>query len=377
MNKPIVSLVVGFRDRDMDRVKRFLASLQKQTVQDLELIFVDYGSSAEIAIQARKTVEAYPFCRYIYSDTRGYPWNRSRALNTGAHFARADYVMTTDVDILFPRDFLETAISQISHDRVVHCYPYFLPPKFSDWENYSAYAVELPKGDFGFKGGCQIVFGEVFAAAGGFDEYYQYWGLEDLDLSNRLSTLGIQEYWLNDLNVYIYHQWHPRQNYLTSNFFPDGYWERYILYYHTKKNKPTMAQNEWGRVQETEERPIYQFLNFEKNQIIESEKLIWFNEMPYQNDAISNFSAVFFNMLPGQVIALPRAFLPYANRWLDRVIKIANMTLNRLKINSKIEYARNRLHSFAAELALTKPELVADYYLGFPCMDGVTLLMRS
>ena len=96
-----VSVVIVYKNRDTKRVKNTLDSIKNQTLDGIEVIFIDYGSD-EIYQQAiQPLVESYSFAKYYFNDTRGMPWNRSHALNTGIKLAAADYVLLGDIDWVY------------------------------------------------------------------------------------------------------------------------------------------------------------------------------------------------------------------------------------------------------------------------------------
>ena len=45
----MISIVVGYRNREIERVKRSLDSLLQQKYVDFEMIFIDYGSDHSIS----------------------------------------------------------------------------------------------------------------------------------------------------------------------------------------------------------------------------------------------------------------------------------------------------------------------------------------
>lgn len=71
MNLPEISIVIGFRNRELARVKNALDSLANQSLKDFELIFIDYGSDESIAQETRTVVGSYNFAKYYYSDKIG------------------------------------------------------------------------------------------------------------------------------------------------------------------------------------------------------------------------------------------------------------------------------------------------------------------
>ena len=193
-----LTIVFGFRDRDAIRVQRCLDSLAAQTVKDFTVLFVDYGSQSEVAAAIRPIVASYPFCRYLYSDTRGYPWNRSRALNIGIRQAASTYTATSDVDMIFAPNFCAAVLQQATSQRLLQCRWHFLSRRFADWEQVSNYTGQfLLSGKSGL-GGFQCAPTEAFHSLRGFDEFYHYYGVEDRDVSHRLRLLGLEEVWLTE-----------------------------------------------------------------------------------------------------------------------------------------------------------------------------------
>ncbi len=56
-----VTIVFPFRDRDMQRVKRSLDSLQEQTCNDFIVMFIDYGSNPNLSKEIKALVIHYSF----------------------------------------------------------------------------------------------------------------------------------------------------------------------------------------------------------------------------------------------------------------------------------------------------------------------------
>ncbi|MEZ4866322.1 MAG: glycosyltransferase [Caldilineaceae bacterium] len=372
----LLTLIFGYRDRDVERIKRCLNSLQQQTFRDFTVIFVDYGSSTANARAAQNVVEQYSFCRYIYSDTRGYPWNRSRALNIGGRLATSPFLITTDVDMIYPPDFLQHVADQVAEDRMLYCYHHFLPANFDDWNNLCNYAGKLPKATKEFLGACHCVPTEIFHQIRGFDEYYQYWGKEDTDINVRLKQVGLKEVWLNDW-TYMFHQWHPASNFKTAGFMPDGLWGRVENYFHRNQGYLVRNSKNWGQIHCPETRPILALLDIEQQKIIKQEHLIWFDEHPDNNRKIGDFVQQFWSLSPGQGIGIEHAAFPYRHILLEILIRYTNKLLRLANYNSKVNYSTNLLHSFLAEFIELNQDIVADYYLNFPERNGISLLIRK
>lgn len=139
------TIIFGFKNRDTIRIKNCLDSLKRQTFTDFNVIFVDYGSDEALAKDVKSIVETYDFCTYVYSDSRGYPWNRSRALNTGIRLAQGEYVVTTDIDMVYARDFFEILSTKVSEDRAIFTNFYNMPKKFNNWQNVEKYENKYHK----------------------------------------------------------------------------------------------------------------------------------------------------------------------------------------------------------------------------------------
>ena len=103
---PKLSILVAFRNREITRVERFLQGLAAQTFRDFELIFVDYGSAPELSARTEALLRRHAFARYLFNDSRGMPWNRAHALNSGARLAGGEYILCTDVDLVYSHGVL-------------------------------------------------------------------------------------------------------------------------------------------------------------------------------------------------------------------------------------------------------------------------------
>jgi len=371
-----LTVVIGFRDREIDRIERCLKSLEAQTFRDFELIFVDYGSQTATANAARQTVEKFSFAKYVYSDTRGHPWNRSRALNIGAKLSEAEYIFTTDVDILFPPNFLNVVIANAQTDRVLYCAPYYLPENFLDWEKFYSYEGKFHIGGIGHKGGCQVIAASVFRELRGFDETYQYWGLEDRDMNHRLLSMNIQEVWLND-QTYMFHQWHPSANYRVANVMPDGYWGRVQVYYYKQQGVLQRNPRDWGRILSASERGVFEFIDFENARLVNEEKVRILDIRPDSVPEVGKFVNAFYEIPQGCALAVLQAGYPRPSGFADFLVSITNRLLYWRHVGFLIGYPRNLLHNFIADFVEQNPELVADYYLNFPALNGVALLTRG
>lgn len=205
MGKVVISVVVGFRNRELERVKKSLDSFKQQSFQDFELIFIDYGSDEDVASKAQLLVSRYSFCNYYYSHTRGWFWNRSRALNTGIKLAKGEVIIISDIDLIVERDFIKK-ISRLSFKAQFYTFScYYLPEKIS---NFNLFASTAINDEVDYVGLCAAKKSDILKI-NGFDEYFMVWGVEDDDFYERLGNEGLSNIAISVNQFKVFHQWHP------------------------------------------------------------------------------------------------------------------------------------------------------------------------
>jgi glycosyltransferase involved in cell wall biosynthesis len=375
-NTPHLSIIFGYRNRDLTLVRRCLDSLSAQTFQQIEVIFVDYGSTTATATEAARLLASYPFGRYVYSETRGLPWNRGHALNTGAHQARGQYIMTTDVDMIYPPDFLEIVAKIASPQSVLYCAPYYLPKRFDDWDHTDTYKSKFRQGNHSQKGGCQVIAREIYLNLRGFDEYYQYWGLEDHDFYHRLMFYGLKEVWLNN-HTALYHQWHPSPHYLLAHGMPEGYWGRACLHQYRNAANPLRNPAGWGALKTADQRPSLLHVDFNASTVLDSPQLHWLSLAPYSNLSLGPLARELCNLPSGHALAVNNAFYPRSYPLLFHSFRAINKLLRSAGSDSQFDFLPNRVHALIAELIGSDFDLISDYYLCFPYRNGTSILVKK
>jgi GT2 family glycosyltransferase len=239
---PKFSVLVAFRNREVARVERFLQGFAGQTYRDFDLIFVDYGSTPELSAATEKLLKGFAFARYLYNDTRGMPWNRAHALNSGAQVSRGEYILCTDVDLIYSNAVLAELAAAAEPKAVLLGGFLLLPSDFGQWER-------LPKGDVtglragptGSIGAVQLAPRDMFFQVRGFDEFFKVWGVEDFDLNRRLEQAGctVRRRSLSP----IYHQWHPSGS---APEMPAGWLEVMNFHCLTGFAREGREQQPWG-----------------------------------------------------------------------------------------------------------------------------------
>lgn len=247
----LVTVVIGYRNREPERIKNCLDSLNNQTKKNFEVIFVDYGSEETIAKEIKQLVESYNFCKYVYNDTRGRHWNRAHALNAGIKLAQGEYIMTTDVDIIFSENFFSSLYQRLEPNKFFQAQCYLLPEKIP-----LNPPLQRRKGDYEISEpfGFYISPKKHLHQIQGFDEYYKIWGFEDIDLKDRLLKQNLTYELLPIDEFKLYHQWHAEVNHNNYKVFPKGWFEMMKNYY--DNNKSIIKNDEhWGKIYKLEDRP--------------------------------------------------------------------------------------------------------------------------
>ncbi len=215
IENPVFSVVVPIRNRHGAMLKNCLRSIELQTLQPLELIIVDYGSTLE---NHEKLAQVLPDCTFYRYET-DEPWSLAIARNIGLRRARAKHACVLDADLIMEPRVLEWSL-KIHMDfptcyvntRVILLNPSAMNPA----------TLELPR-DFGLLqsadlstrsegwGGFTSAPTTWWCRCHGFDERMVWWGWEDVDMWKRAARAGfgrnhlcITEY----PNIEIYHQFH-------------------------------------------------------------------------------------------------------------------------------------------------------------------------
>jgi len=258
-----------------------------QTLQPLEIIVADYGSTREGHDAIMETLEDYD-CTVYYRRT-DMIWSLSRARNMGIRRSnpRCENVAVVDADlILEPRVMEVLSLAHASRPRsYISCFIRMILPKV--WHHFNDFFqncvasgrsrvdcvleyrklyprpdedpdnFQLPR-DFaklknmGFWasagwGGLASAPRDWFFKVRGFDERMKFWGSEDGDLWKRAGLDGMDCYRINDLeetDTEVYHQWHDD---CFSGELGGGPWDKRMLTTEEKRqinwNKTLMTRD--------------------------------------------------------------------------------------------------------------------------------------
>ncbi|SDP53007.1 Glycosyltransferase involved in cell wall bisynthesis [Arthrobacter sp. ok909] len=208
-----ISVVIGFRNWGLTRLELAVRSIQASFgALRGEVIVSDYGSDAYG--DTRDLMESLG-ARYVYTTTDG-TWSRSRALNAGFAVSSGAVLVSTDADMVFSPQSMETIGTWILEDPslclLLQCRD--LPEKWADsdierlgyqWDTFERVARLRPRWGMG---GMMAVPREVFMRIRGLDERMHTYGGEDIDFATRAKRAGQRLLWVDDERVRMYHMWH-------------------------------------------------------------------------------------------------------------------------------------------------------------------------
>lgn len=108
-------------------------------------------------------------------------------------------------------------------------------------------------------------------AIGGYDQFYNFGGVEDRDMASRLQKKGINEHWLKLGQAPLYHQWHPIVTNEKEGFFPDKWWDDMNIYFQLNIDRIKRNDDNWGKFIYLEDRPVLNSIG--KNFELDNERL--------------------------------------------------------------------------------------------------------
>lgn len=203
----MISIIIPYRNRDTKRVEACLQSLQQQSNQHFEVIFIDYGSKTELAAQIKELVNLFSFAIYHYVFAEHRLWNKSRAINIGIKKAAYDYIFIADVDLIFHPELTAVLINKAGANSVSYFQVGILDQKESAKNlSFDQYKPKFITGD-GATGMTLFPKNKAYEI-NGLDEFYHLWGSEDTDFHIRIVNNECElEFYQEQL--LLLHVWHP------------------------------------------------------------------------------------------------------------------------------------------------------------------------
>ncbi len=204
----MITIVLTNRNRDLKIVNNCLDSLNKQSNNDFELFFVDYGSNDEYLLDLKKLISKYPKIQFIACPVSEQLWNKSRAINIALKKCNTEFFFVGDIDMLFCKDFIKTLYKVKNEKSAIYFRVGFLSKEETNLnkgfeESNISFASEKEAT------GMTLYPTKSLIEINGYDEFYHGWGAEDTDVHIRLYNFGIEVNFYEE-EILLKHQWHPK-----------------------------------------------------------------------------------------------------------------------------------------------------------------------
>lgn len=217
-----LTIVIPNRDRldfNSNPTKFLFKSLENQSEKDFNIIIVD-GGSKNIE-NLRKEVKNIKRASLI-EHPLGLKFNKCILNNVGIRKSQTKYVMTTDADMFFSSQFINTLYNVIGENIFIESRTLYW--KFSITDKIYSGKLDpfndIDKCKIGriknrtTPGGCQCADVDSWNKVRGYDERYSGWGSEDSDLLLRMQIAGLKVVWLGESReeIMVFHQDHLKPN---------------------------------------------------------------------------------------------------------------------------------------------------------------------
>ncbi len=250
----LFSIIIGYKNRDLNRVKKAFDYIDRQSNQNFEVIFIDYGSDDIFSNESANLIGNYNFAKYHFNATKGWFWNRAHALNTGVKLAKGEIVLICDIDLIIEPDFIEK-ISKLDFKYAFYIFECFYLPENFDFEKKNVLIDGIHYRQ-DYVGLCAAKKEDILAI-NGLDEYFMVWGAEDEDYYKRLENLGLKMIRLNATEYKVFHKWHMTE----SPSFPTFWYLSMVDRLFKINNLLTAVDQISGQILHLNNRKIFSVIN--------------------------------------------------------------------------------------------------------------------
>ena len=181
--------------------------LRHMTSDEIPNIYVVEQLSQDDSV--RRVLESFPQVRYINKSIDGDTFNKSKLINHSVNELQFKYIWIYDVDVFLDIGFVlrnmpeqvdvvrpfEKIIMLNEHesDKLKRTDLIYLDKRnFDGYNSFGKFSLILNR--------------DIFEKVGGYDETFQGWGFQDLDLTHRIPKGCYRGYMTNT----GFHMWHPR-----------------------------------------------------------------------------------------------------------------------------------------------------------------------
>ncbi|MBW2978074.1 glycosyltransferase [Candidatus Woesearchaeota archaeon] len=212
--KEDITVVIGVKDRYSFRMINSLKSIRNQDYPQalIKIIIVDYDTKKELIQKFKKMIGKYN-ANYIRVNNKPL-WSRAHAMNIGIKRTTTKYILCSDEDIIFERDYIKRAIKELQKNsfQVILSQCFDLPKiKINKIDFNKFKRLAKPRDIYKRKCayGINLTLRYFYYKVRGYDEFYKLWGYEDKDLIKRFEMFGLNIKLIKNKSIY-FHQWHPK-----------------------------------------------------------------------------------------------------------------------------------------------------------------------
>ena len=197
------------RSENLDMVLRQLSHRKQTTILILE---------ADIK-PLYNLKKGYSNVKYLFVEDHDSVFHRTKYLNQLLREAETELVGIWDTDVILPDEQIDRALQDICEGKAVMSYPYDGRFYFCNSEESSFYRQQasidyllerVNRGNYCMSnsvGGAFCVRKDFYLEAGGENETFYGWGLEDLERIRRMFILGLP---VTRVDGSLFHLFHPR-----------------------------------------------------------------------------------------------------------------------------------------------------------------------
>jgi len=209
--KEDITVVIAVKNRYDHRIKNALKSIRNQEYEQslIKIILVDSDSQRDLIPKFKKLCKKYD-ASYIRINNKPI-WHKTHALNVGIKKTKTKYLLSSDIDIIFEKNYFKEAIKELRKNpyQVIVSQMLDLPKRASKEKQFNKLkAIAKSRLKDCPVSGINLTLTYFYHKIHGYDEYYQIWAAEDDDLIKRFILFGLNRK-MQDKSSYL-HQWHPR-----------------------------------------------------------------------------------------------------------------------------------------------------------------------
>ena len=189
------------------RLENLAFNLRHMVASGIPNIYVVEQLSEDESV--RRVLESFPSVRYITKSIEGDVFNKSKLINYSVNELQFEYIWIYDVDVFMDTKFVIRSIP----DSVDVVRPFEKIIMLNETESEKLKRTDLIyldkrsyDGYNSFGKFSLILKRDIFEKVGGYDETFQGWGFQDLDLTQRIPG-GCYEGYMTNTG---FHMWHPR-----------------------------------------------------------------------------------------------------------------------------------------------------------------------